>query len=122
MKKSTIEMMLKVLDGEQVDVTALREELELELTQRNDSNEVRKAERAAGRACMLTYASPVILKMLADKDAPVTAKELFEQYASDLEAVDVKSAQSLQYILIHDLADKVKVTDNKRKAKTYELA
>lgn len=122
MKKSTVEMMLKVLDGEKVDVTALREELELELTQRADSNEVRKAERAAGRASLLTTALPAVLEMLADKGAPATAKELFEQYAPALEAAGVKSAQSLQYILIHDLADKVKVTANGRKAKTYELA
>lgn len=122
MKKSTVEMMLKVLDGEKVDVTALREELELELTQRADSNEARKVKKAEARADLLTTALPAVLEMLADKGAPATAKELFEQYAPALETAGVKSAQSLQYILIHDLADKVKVTANGRKAKTYELA
>lgn len=122
MKKSTIELMLKVLDGEKVDVTALREELELELTQRADSNEARKVKKAEARADLLTTALPAVLEMLADKSAPATAKELFEQYAPALEAAGVKSAQSLQYILIHDIPDKVKITDNKRKAKTYTLA
>lgn len=121
MKKSTIELMLKVLDGQQVDVTALREELELELTQRADSNEARKVKKAEARADLLTTALPAVLEMLADKGTPATAKELFEQYAPALEAAGVKSAQSLQYILIHDLADKVKVTANGRKAKQYSL-
>lgn len=121
MKISTVKTMIAYLNGETVDTAALMDELTLEVEKHEKSGADRASAKHEARKAFLEKASGVVMAALANCNAPVEAKKLFEENEDAFCAVDVNSASTLQYMLLHDLPA-VKVIDNGRNAKTYTLA
>lgn len=80
-------------------------------------NAARKAANAAARAELMAQVIPV-LRAVIDHD--MTAKEIYEAARENLptDFTDKK----VQYILLHEMADKVEKTEVKGKPNTYRLA
>ena len=77
-----------------------------------------KAKRADARAKVLAEVLPVLRVALTGADG-FTAKELYDHCADQLPA-DF-TANKVQYILLHDLAEEVIKTEAKGKANTYRI-
>lgn len=109
MKKNTIETMIAYLNGADVDTAALRDELQGELDH--------MTAKARANADKYAAAAPIVLATMSDK--PMTAKEIYEACAADLP--DDFTQNKVQYLLLHQLADKVKKDDSGKGANTYCL-
>ena len=75
-----------------------------------------KAKRADARATLMAQVLPIIRQSVAIGG---TAKEIFERCADALPA-DF-TANKVQYILLHELADEVVKTEAKGKPNTYTM-
>ena len=77
-----------------------------------------KAKRANARAEIMAQVLPVLRTALTDSEG-VTAKELYERCVSELPS-DF-TANKVQYVLLHELADEVVKTETKGKPNTYAM-
>ena len=110
MKKSTLETIRNYLNGDEtIDLSVLRQEI-------NDEWE-RTTAKSRANADLYATASPIVEKVL---DAtPRTSKEIFTLCENDLP--DGFTANKVQYLILHQLADKVVKHDNGKNANTYTL-
>lgn len=109
MKKNTLETVLEYLNGRNVDTVALKAELEVELA--------KLTEKARTNAKLYASAMPIVEKVL---DAtPRTSKEIFTLVQNELP--EGFTANKVQYLLLHQLADKVEKHENGKNANTYTL-
>ena len=107
MKKSTLEAIRNYLNGETVDLDTLRQEV-------NDEYN-RLTEKATENAALYGEATPIVLDAL---DAtPKTAAQIYEAVADALPEGFTKN--KVQYLLLHQLADRVNKQDNGKNANTY---
>lgn len=109
MKRNTIETMISYLNGSDVDTAALKTELETELA--------KMTEKARANADLYAAATPVVKAVMSA--TPMTAKEIFTACASELP--EGFTANKVQYLLLHQLADVVKKHDNGKNANSYSL-
>ena len=108
MKKSTLEAIRNYLNGDEtIDLSILRQEI----------NDEWERTTAKSRANTELYASamPVVDRVI--DDTPHTAKEIFELCKNDLP--NTFTPNKVQYLLLHQLADKVEKHDNGKNANTY---
>ena len=110
MKKSTIETMIAYLNGADVDTAELKSILEGELNHLNS--------KANANAVMYDSAKEPVLGVMS-ADTPMTAREIFAACENDLP--EGFTANKVQYLLLHQLADQVKKHDNGKNANTYSL-
>ena len=108
MKKSTLESIRNYLNGDNtVDLSILREEVNAEWE--------RTTEKSRANADLYAAASPVVEKVL--DTTPRTSKEIFALCEKELPIGF--TANKVQYLILHQLADKVEKHDNGKNAKTY---
>lgn len=106
MKKNTVEMMHAYLNGQTVDLDALRADVAAEYE--------RLTAVSKAKADMYEAAKPVVLAALT---YPLTVKELYENVAADLP--EGMTAAKVQYALLHYWADEVTKADNGKNPNTY---
>ena len=109
MKKSTLENMLSYLNGNATDVDALRSEIQGELDH--------MTEKARANADLYATAEPVVLAAL--NTTRRTAKEVYELCKDNLPE-DFKAGK-VQYLLNHQLRDRIAVNDNGKNPNTYHI-
>ena len=109
MKRNTIETMIAFLNGSDTDTATLKAELEAELA--------KLTEKARANADLYAAATPVVKAIMST--TPMTAKEIFT--ACENELPDGFTANKVQYLLLHQLADVVKKHDNSKNANSYSL-
>lgn len=109
MKKSTLEAIRNYLNGADVDVATLKQEIDAEYE--------RLTEKAQQNAELYSVALEVVLAHLTD--AEVTASELFAACESDLP--DDFTQGKMNYLLRQN-ADKITVHRNGRNVNTYSKA
>lgn len=108
MKKSTLESIRNYLNGDDtIDLSVLKKEV----------NDEWERTTAKSRANTELYASamPVVEKVL--DAAPRTSKEIFALCENELP--DGFTANKVQYLILHQLADKVVKHENGKNANTY---
>ena len=115
MKKATLEIIAKLLKGEEVKdpetaTAAAIEEIEAEVN--------KGAEEKAEKAALYAAAEPVVMEALEIAGTNVTAAELFEECKGNLPSTFTKA--QLNYGLTHQWKDKVVKTEGK--VNTYRLA
>ena len=111
MKKTTIETMISYLNGNAIDIDALRNDLTAELTKLN--------EKAAKNADLYAVAGDVVLAAMTDE--PLTCAEIYEKVKDELP--EGFSRSKVQYGLLNMWADRiVKHIMPKGAANTYSLA
>lgn len=111
MKKSTLESIRNYLNGDStVDLSVLREEV-------NEEYE-RLTAKSRANADMYEAAIEPIISILTGAN-PMTAKEIFAACESTLP--EGFTANKVQYLLLHQIADRVEKHDNGKNAKTYSL-
>lgn len=110
MKKSTLESIRNYLNGDNtIDLSVLKKEV-------NDEWE-RTTAKSRANTELYTAAMPVVEKVL---DAtPRTSKEIFALCEKELP--DGFTANKVQYLILHQLADKVVKHENGKNANTYTL-
>lgn len=110
MKKSTLESIRNYLNGDEtIDLSVLRQEI-------NDEWE-RTTAKSRANADLYATAMPIVERVL---DAtPRTSKEIFALCENDLP--DGFTANKVQYLILHQLADKVEKHENGKNANTYTL-
>lgn len=108
MKKSTLESIRNYLNGDDtVDLSVLRQEV-------NDEWE-RTTAKSRANADLYATAMPIVEKAI---DAtPHTVKEIFALCEKELP--NGFTANKVQYLILHQLADKVDKHDNGKNANTY---
>ena len=114
MKKTTLESMLSYLNGGSVDVEAMRTEIQAELD--------RVTEKAKANSDLYAAAAPIVLAVVSDTEQ--TAKEIHAACADNLPTAPDGSAftaNKVQYLLLHQLADKVRKIENVKGPNTYVL-
>lgn len=109
MKRNTIENMIAYLNGSDTDTAALKAELEAELA--------KLTEKARANADLYAAATPVVKAVMSA--TPMTAKEIYA--ACENELPEGFTANKVQYLLLHQLADVVKKHDNGKNANSYSL-
>lgn len=104
-----METMLRYLNGETVDTAALRAEIQTEYD--------RVTEKARANADRYAAATPIVLSALT----PVgqTAAEIYAACKDNLP--DDFSLSKVQYLLLHQLADKIHKEGNGKNPNTYAL-
>ena len=108
MKKSTLESIRNYLNGDStIDLTILKKEV----------NDEWERTTAKSRANTELYASamPVVEKVL--DTTPRTSKEIFALCENELP--DGFTANKVQYLILHQLADKVEKHENGKNPLTY---
>lgn len=111
MKKSTLESIRNYLNGDtSVDLDTLREEV-------NDEYN-RLTAKARANADMYATAATFVLPVLST-EVGMTAKEIHAACSADLP--EEFSVNKVQYLLLHQLADRVVKHDNGKNANTYTL-
>lgn len=114
MKKTTLESMLSYLNGGSVDVEAMRTEIQAELD--------RATEKARANSDLYAAAAPVVLAVVTNTEQ--TAKEIHAACAANLPTApdgSTFSPNKVQYLLLHQLADKVRKIENVKGPNTYVL-
>ena len=110
MKKSTLEAMYKYLNGDDtVDLSVLREEVNVEYE--------RLTAKARANADKYEDATPVVLSVMSS--TPMTAQEIFVACGDKLPEDFTRN--KVQYLLLHQLVDKIVKHDNGKNANTYSL-
>lgn len=109
MKKSVIETMISYLNGNTVDTAELLENLQSELNHLNS--------KAAANAALYESAIPAVMAVMSA--TPMTAKDIHAACADTLPK-DF-SANKVQYLLLHQLADRVRKIDNGKNPNTYAI-
>ena len=100
-----------------VDVlTKIRDQIAKPRTTSDASKAKAKAKRADARATLMAQVLPIIRQSVAIGG---TAKEIFERCADALPA-DF-TANKVQYVLLHELADEVNKVEQKGKPNVYSL-
>ena len=107
MKKATLEAVRNYLNGEDVDLTVLRQEI-------NDEWE-RTTAKARENAELYATAMPIVEKTLSE--TPMTARQI--HVACYKELPEGFTANKVRYLLLHQLADKVEKHPNGKNANTY---
>ena len=108
MKKATLEAIRNYLNGDDtVDLSILRQEI-------NDEWE-RTTAKSRANAELYTAAIPIVEKTLSD--TPMTARQIHAACYKELP--DGFTANKVQYLLLHQLVDKVQKHDNGKNANTY---
>lgn len=111
MKKSTLESIRNYLNGDDtINLSVLREEV-------NKEYERLTAKSRANADMYEAAIDPVIAVMTGAN--PMTAKEIFTACEDVLP--DEFTANKVQYLLLHQIADRVEKYDNGKNAKTYAL-
>lgn len=111
MKKSTLESIRAYVNGDStVDLSVLREEI-------NEEYE-RLTAKSRANATMYEAAIEPIISTLTGAN-PMTAKEIFTACKDILP--EKFTANKVQYLLLHQLADRVVKHENIRSANTYSL-
>lgn len=108
MKKSTLETIRNYLNGETVDLDTLRQEVNEEYD--------RLTAKARANADLYSEAEPIVLAAMSA--TPMTAQEIFdacEGLPSDF------TRNKVQYLLLHQLADRVVKHLNGKNANTYSV-
>lgn len=106
MKKNTVEMMYAYLNGQTVDMDALRADVNAEYE--------KLTAVSAAKTEMYNAAREVVLAALTE---PLTAKEVYERVAADLP--EGMTAHKVQYGLLHYWTDDVDKVDNGKNPNTY---
>ena len=108
MKKSTLEAIYNYLHGDNtVDLSVLKQEV--------DDEWKRATEKSRANANLYAAAMPVVEKTLSD--TPMTARQIHAACYKELP--ESFTANKVQYLILHQLADKVEKHDNGKNANTY---
>lgn len=107
MKKATLEAIRRHLNGEDVDLPTLRQEI-------NDEWE-RTTAKSRANADLYAAATPIVEKVLDSTQR--TSKEIFALCKDELP--EGFTANKVQYLLLHQLAYKVEKHLNGKNANTY---
>ena len=108
MKKSTLEAIRNYLNGETVDLDTLRQEVNEEYD--------RLTAKARANADLYSEAEPIVLAAMSA--TPMTAQEIFD--ACEGLPTDF-TRNKVQYLLLHQLADRVVKHLNGKNANTYSV-
>lgn len=106
MKKNTVEMMYAFLNGQTVDVDALKADVTAEYE--------RLTAKSNEKAQTYAVAHDVVMRALTHE---MTVKEIYETCADDLP--DDFTSNKIQYAFRNYWADEVEVHDNGKNPKTY---
>lgn len=82
-------------------------------------NEKRKQATAEARAALMDEVLPVLREVLSHTQQGLTAKEIYSDAEERLP--EDFTANKVQYILLHELADEVEKIETKGKANVYRL-
>ena len=108
MKKSTLESIRNYLNGDTVDLDTLREEVNEEYN--------RLTAKARANAGLYSKAEPIVLAAMSA--TPMTVQEIFDA-CEGLPADFTRN--KVQYLLLHQLADRVVKHLNGKNANTYSV-
>ena len=108
MKKSTLTSIVALLNGETVDIEALKAEVEAELN--------KGAEKAQANRDLYASAHDVVIEALRSASAPVTIGELYEAIADDLP--DGMTKGKVQYAVTRLWVDEIAKVEGKVNAYT----
>ena len=108
MKKNTLKTLIAYLNGENVDVTEAKAELEAEW----NKNEV----KAQANRNLYAVAHDTVINTLSDK--PMTVTEIYEACVNALPEGFSKS--KVQYALLHYWNDEVEILDGGKSANQYK--
>ena len=109
MKKSVLESVIKYLQTNTGDRDALLTTLTEELNHLNS--------KAMENAAIYNRAIQPVLDVMSE--TPMTAKDIYNACADNLP--EGFTANKVQYLLLHQLADRVKKQDNGKNPNTYSL-
>lgn len=119
MKKVVLENLVAMLNNEEMTMTRddVLAAIQQELDNKAERSDALKDNKSKARAELIAKVKPIIETVLTDTDT--TAVDLLK---ASSEWPEDFSANKLQYILTHELADMAVMTEHGRKARSYRRA